>query len=294
MVDHCESLGNESMPICRAERHAEEMANQPIWTGNGFASHGRDYYHATVVCTSDPCQSLECSGGHDTDPTCCVETVAGSPCEPIWRDNDGMLVDCSGSVQPCTTDSDCDDRSWCRSTEHVALELHGHGLVRKQCVPFVREGVACEGFGLPWFFERCDPSMELVCAIDHALPDLPGVCQSSAGCDESASYYQTCTSDTDCRTGYSCSAPLDGCVPQDCDCNHQCSSGCRPGVGLCERVFGDCDPSDRDVCAQGRNCPDDEALVCGADGREYSNECLAECSCVEVASTGSCPPGDGR
>ena len=84
VVDHCESLlGNESMPICRAERHAEEMANQPTWTGTGFASHERDYYHATVVCTSDPCQSLVCAGGHDTDPTCCVETVAGEPCEPV-------------------------------------------------------------------------------------------------------------------------------------------------------------------------------------------------------------------
>ena len=84
VIDHCESLhGNESMPICRAERHAEEMANQPIWTGNGFASHERDYFHATVVCTSDPCQSLDCAGGHDTNPTCCVETVAGEPCEPV-------------------------------------------------------------------------------------------------------------------------------------------------------------------------------------------------------------------
>ena len=135
----------------------------------------------------------------------------------------GTLVSCDGQIQPCLADSDCQDGFWCRSTEHVASEIHGHGLVRKQCVPFVSEGAACEGFGLPWFFERCDPSRELVCAIDHALPDLPGVCQSSAGCDELANYYQTCTSDSECITGYRCSAPLDGCVPSQCDCNHQVS-----------------------------------------------------------------------
>eukprot|EP01046_Picozoa_sp_COSAG06_P057453 COSAG06_NODE_11208_length_1545_cov_1.602351_2_plen_293_part_00 len=284
---------NRNLSTVSNLRLVRVCADQPIWTGHGFASHSGDYFHATVVCAADPCATARCTAGHDSTPTCCVETVDGTPCEPQFRDDDGTLVDCEGAVTPCAVDSDCADGLWCRSTEHVALELHGHGLVRKQCVPFVPEGAVCEGFALPWFFERC--SEGLVCAIDHAMPHLPGICQASA-CDELTSYYQTCQTDSECRVGYSCSAVLDGCVPADCDCNHQCSSGCRPQVGLCERAFQDCDPDPAQVslCAEGRNCQGVNP-VCGADGTTYNNECLAECSCVEVANFGSCDgTGSGR
>lgn len=40
--------------------------------------------------------------------------------EQVWRDDDGTLVDCQGQVQPCTTDSDCDDGFWCRSNPNCS------------------------------------------------------------------------------------------------------------------------------------------------------------------------------
>ena len=170
-----------------------------------------DYFHASVACTTSPCEQpgAVCNNGHghDAHPTCCDETVDGVPCVAVWRDSDGTLVDCEGGTTPCETDADCAEDFWCRPTEHVALSSHGHGLVRRQCVPFAPAGAACGGFGFPWFIERCRP--ELTCVVDHALPDLPGVCSASAECDPSH-YYATCTADAHCRDGFRCSAPLDG------------------------------------------------------------------------------------
>ena len=285
--DHCDSVANETLPTCPAQRHAHEMAAQPAWTGSGFASHAMDYFHATVVCTTNPCGTVQCLGGHDATPTCCVETVDGTPCSPRFRADDGTLVDCAGLITPCDDDNDCDADSWCRGTEHVALETHGTGLVRRQCVPYAPDGAACEGFTLPWFFEKCQPAS--TCAVLPGQNHLPGVCQSGAVCNEIEFYYQTCHIDGDCRNGYSCGVVLDGCVPATCTCDHQCTGGCTSNVGLCE--IDDCDPSNRQLCEL--SCPPVVNPVCGADRLTYTNECLAECSCVEIASDGACTAGNG-
>ena len=79
-------------------------------------------------------------------------------------------------------------------------------------------------------------------------------------------------------------------MPQACDCEGQCSGGCTAGVGLCEPAAG-CDPGTAELCASG--CPAIASEVCGADGRTYANECLAECQCAGVAADGPCAGGAG-
>jgi hypothetical protein len=99
---HCESV--EEHPVCPGMRFAVENAN-------------RDYYHAGVICSVDPCASEPpCTSGHVADPTCCSENVDGVPCVAVWRDSTSTLVSCDGGVMPCDTDTDCPESEWCRAT----------------------------------------------------------------------------------------------------------------------------------------------------------------------------------
>jgi hypothetical protein len=289
--DRCDSPATEEeYPVCPGQRFAREWEDMPTWTGNEWAGHSGDYYHAVVVCEDDPCLGATCTEGHVLDPTCCVETVDGTPCTAVFRDEDATKVTCEGGVTPCEHDFGCPVGSWCRATEQVALASHGLGLVRRQCVTYATDGDACGGLTMPWFYEKCMPGSE--CALTPGMPDLPGVCQSSAGdpdCDDW--YYATCTLDADCRTGFRCGVALDGCVPPSCDCHGTCSGDCETLVGLCEAVL--CEPGQQSAACTAQ-CPDIVNRVCGEDGATYANECLADCACVEIAADGACDDGLGR
>lgn len=80
----------------------------------------------------------------------------------MWRDDMSTLVACDGDVTPCNIDDDCPESEWCRATEHVALESHGHGHVRRQCVPYALPQRECGGYTLPWLFEKCAPGLNCV------------------------------------------------------------------------------------------------------------------------------------
>lgn len=88
--------------------------------------------------------------------------ISGVPCTAVWRDDTSTLVACDGAVTPCDVDADCPDSQWCRATEHVALESHGHGHVRRQCVPYALPLRECGGYTLPWLFEKCAPGLTCV------------------------------------------------------------------------------------------------------------------------------------
>jgi hypothetical protein len=108
-----------------------------------------DYYHSTVLCATDPCASEECDAAGE-DVACCVENVAGTPCQPVFRDPaTSTIVDCSGYVRPCEADGECADGEWCRATEHVVKEQHGAGHVRRKCVAYAGLGTECGGFTVP-------------------------------------------------------------------------------------------------------------------------------------------------
>ena len=171
----------------------------------------------------------------------------------------------------------CGDR--CRATEHVARESHGHGLVRRQCVPFAQPGAECGGYTLPWLFEKCPPGMQCV-ADSAAVVDSPGTCQAGDPCEDFA--WATCTEDSECpRSDQRCSSFRDGCVPSSCQCDGTCTDDCVTGVGVCESLSAQC--AVWDGCAEA--CPPIDLPVCGADGVTYPNRCAAQCACMDIVSS---------
>lgn len=292
--DECASVGTvDDMPVCPSQRFAQEWAAHPTWNGRNFNTHANDYYHAVVVCENDPCGSMQpdCADGHVANPTCCVEVANNVPCTAVFRDDEGTVVTCDGSVTPCAVDSDCPMGDWCRATEQVATARHGAGIVRRQCTAYQPRDAACGGLTMPWFFQKCAPP--LVCVTAPGQPDLPGTCgdSQSAVCPADY-YYSACRTDLECRSGYSCGAHLDGCVPPSCDCHGSCAAGCAPNSGICEER--NCDPAAAVDPACLRDCPPIWNQVCGENGRTYNNECFAECACVEITSDGPCNEGGRR
>ncbi|ETX04679.1 MAG: hypothetical protein ETSY2_27425 [Candidatus Entotheonella gemina] len=77
---------------------------------------------------------------------------------------DGEILSSSCASRACRADADCASGSWCRATQDGG----------KECVPFQGEGGPCEGFVLPWHFERCEPG--LTCVFNEPTGDVPGVC----------------------------------------------------------------------------------------------------------------------
>ena len=140
---------------------------------------------------------------------------------------------------PCEADTDCQPHEWCRATEHVALESHGHGLVRRQCVAFALPAAQCGGYTLPWLFEKCAPGLTCV-PDDLAMVDSPGTCQAGDPCIDFS--WATCTDDADCPdpNGERCSAFRDGCVPSQCRCDGTCTNDCITNVGVCESLSAGC------------------------------------------------------
>eukprot|EP01051_Picozoa_sp_SAG22_P016165 SAG22_NODE_2231_length_2811_cov_1.056416_2_plen_233_part_00 len=217
--NHCATV--EEHPVCPGIRAANYM--------------GRDYYHATFTCYADPCEGEPtCLLGHVEEPSCCTENVDGIPCQALFRDTNGVRVDCDGEVVPCTTSADCSATEWCRATENVALEQHGQAHVRRRCVERVQEDASCGGFSMPWEFERCASGLE--CVADDVLdPDAPGLCQPAddTPCGDETWVYVPCQSDDDCAGldgGWNhCSAFKGGCLPSSCVASARHKQSRSPG-----------------------------------------------------------------
>ena len=196
------------------------------------------------------------------------------PRAPMVRDHSATALSLCGGLKSCG--------GRCRATEHVARESHGHGLVRRQCVPFAQPGAECGGYTLPWLFEKCPPGMQCV-ADSAAVVDSPGTCQAGDPCEDFA--WATCTEDSECpRSDQRCSSFRDGCVPSSCQCDGTCTDDCVTGVGVCESLSAQC--AVWDGCAEA--CPPIDLPVCGADGVTYPNRCAAQCACMDIVS--STPP----
>jgi len=150
---------------------------------------------APVQCFANPC---------DVTPACdeaatCEANYCGG-CNAEFYDASGYAV-CQASGA-CDSDSDCGAGEWCRQApESEPDEPVG------ECVPFAGAGDSCEGFTLPWFFERCAPG--LVCDTPDFVADAPGTCRlpcaSSAECPEN----EYCASDGTCDSDGQCELPVD-------------------------------------------------------------------------------------
>lgn len=97
-------------------------------------------------------------------------------------------------------------------------------------------------------------------------------------------------------TGPEDTAPVDTGPPQPTPCSFDTAQGrsgkecpddqvCIPNVGACEGVVtGICKP-------YVQTCPTNIAKVCGCDGKEYDNACVAQKALVTVAADGACQTG---
>jgi hypothetical protein len=97
----------------------------------------------------------------------------------------------------CKSDADCTSGTWCRQTQDGGNE----------CVPFVGEGKSCNGFTVPWLYERCEP--HLTCDTPPFVADAPGVCRSSCKSNADCKAAQYCASDKLCHDDATCDFSVD-------------------------------------------------------------------------------------
>jgi hypothetical protein len=103
----------------------------------------------------------------------------------------------SSPVSECKTDADCAADSWCRMGESGALG----------CVPFAAEGQRCDGFTVPWMYERCSP--ELTCDLPAFVADAPGICRASCKSEAECAADEYCASDGLCHADATCDVAAD-------------------------------------------------------------------------------------
>jgi hypothetical protein len=149
-----------------------------------------------VQCFADPCSvAPECEQGE------CIANYCGG-CNAEFYDETGNAV-CEDPSE-CKTDADCASGSWCRQ-----MQSDGSTPPSYECAPFVGEGARCNGFTLPWLYERCEPG--LVCDTPDMIADAPGICRKG------------CESDKDCKPGSYCASDKlcdeDGACEREVDCN---------------------------------------------------------------------------
>lgn len=157
---------------------------------------------AGLTCVDNPkdecspdCGGADCGGLCVTPAPAFCGVIAGQPCpagqtciddprdrcDPACGGADcggicvTLAVSACGGAGACRSDADCGAGTWCRAS------MDGGSC----CVPFVGPGESCEGFTLPWLFERCQPG--LLCVHPEPTGDIPGVC---ATCDYQGTPYQ--------------------------------------------------------------------------------------------------------
>jgi eight-cysteine-cluster-containing protein len=217
----------------------------------------REFLAGRSVCCGDECtcvdgsELVQCFANPcDVTPACssearCEANYCGG-CNAEFYDESGHAV-CQGSGE-CRVDADCAAGQWCRQAPESEP-----GEPTYECVPFAAAGDFCEGFTLPWFFERCAPG--LVCDTPDYVADASGRCRapcsSVADCPEGeyCASDGTCDSDGQCETSADCAldgntfiAPL--CVGYPtCDVGNGCGWACGDPACMDSwgHDFGPCD-----------------------------------------------------
>jgi hypothetical protein len=148
-----------------------------------------------VQCFADPC-----SGAPACDQGECIANYCGG-CHAEYYDSLGHAV-CEDPSE-CKTDADCPQGSWCRQAQSSDTEPV------YECAPFVGEEARCEGFTLPWLYERCEPG--LTCDAPDGVEDATGICRKHCESNRDCKEQSYCASDKLCDD--------DGACEQQIDCN---------------------------------------------------------------------------
>ena len=178
--------------------------------------------------------------GNQIENTGSITTITTNSCtlnkltRRISRSEKRYLGHMRQECNSCTSDSDCEENSWCRPTESNR---------QNECTPYAEEGDRCGGFTVPWEYERCDP--ELTCDTPANIPDAPGVCRSSCRSNRDCASNEYCATDGLCREDASC------IIDADCGMNGNnytrimcvgyptCTGGSGFGGGQCGWSCGD-------------------------------------------------------
>ena len=212
-----------------------------------------------VNCFADPCQVA----GECPDGTCVANYCGG--CNAEFYDEQGYAV-CEDVAAECASDADCSSDQWCRQTDPGAAE----GAETYACVPLVGEGEACEGFTLPWLFERCAEG--LMCDTPDDIADAPGICRPACSDDADCGAEEYCAADGVCMAD----GEADGCYSDaDCAAGTRCNAaevclpppGCTPGNACPTVCYGECVPVETAECAS-----DDDCIATGCSGQVCAAE----------------------
>lgn len=218
-----------SISLCNYDRQVSVLTSKDLeylesrmvcCEGSCSCADGSD----PVQCFADPCSvAPACEEGE------CVANYCGG-CRAEFYDTFGHAV-CEDPNE-CKTDADCPPNSWCRQAQTSQnLEIY-------ECAPFVGEGARCEGFTLPWLYERCEPS--LVCDTPDGVADATGICRKRCERKRDCKKPEYCASDKLCDEDGACETDEDCNMPGNVYGHIACV-----GHGVCvdQRCGWECDES---------------------------------------------------
>lgn len=274
---------------------------------SALTDHDRAFLEGRTVCCGDACtcadgtQPVNCFADPcSVAPACaegkCVANYCGG-CNAEFYDAGGNAV-CQNPPSGCKTDADCGTDQWCRQAKS-----DGTTPLSYECVPFVGEGASCDGFTIPWLYERCEPG--LTCDTPDFVADASGICRRSCASNDDCKGGQYCASDKLCDDDGTCEREVDCNLPGNdyahiecvghgtCGDDRRCGWTCAAPecVDLAGLNFGPCDAVlgwgvQAGRCTQLSGC-DAGGFKLFATGEECRKACTPECSAdAECMRTG--------